>query len=205
MNPFNYNGGVCVAMKGKNCVAIASDHRLGAGRVTVGTDFPKVFEMGPALFLGLPGLTTDSLTVVNKLKFRLNLYELRENRKIRPHTFKAMVESMLYERRFGPYYIAPVIAGLDPETDEPFVTAMDVLGAGEVNEPFAVAGTAEESLLGLCEALWEPDLAAEDLFETLSQVILNAVDFDCLAGAGATVHVIEKDKVTTRTIKTRMD
>ena len=50
-------------MKGKNCVAIASDHRLGAGRVTVGTDFPKVFEMGPALFLGLPGLTTDSLTV----------------------------------------------------------------------------------------------------------------------------------------------
>lgn len=32
--------------------------------------------------------------------------------------------------------------------------------------------------------------APEDLFETLSQVILNAVDFDCLGGAGATVHVM---------------
>jgi hypothetical protein len=62
-NPFNYNGGVCVAMKGEKCVAIASDHRLGAGRLTVGTDFPKVFEMGPTLYLGLPGLTSDSLTV----------------------------------------------------------------------------------------------------------------------------------------------
>lgn len=62
--------------------------------------------------------------------------------------------------RFGPYFIAPVIAGLDPETEEPLVTAMDVLGAGETNEPFAVAGTAEESLLGLCEALWEPDLVS---------------------------------------------
>jgi len=205
MNPFNYNGGVCVAMKGEKCVAIASDHRLGAGRLTVGTDFPKVFEMGPHLYLGLPGLTSDSLTVVNKLKFRMNLYELRENRKIHPHTFKAMVESFLYERRFGPYFIAPVIAGLDVDTEEPFVTAMDLFGAGESNEPFAVAGTAEESLLGLCEALWEPNLKPDDLFETISQVILNAVDFDCLAGAGATVHVIEKDKVTTRTVKTRMD
>ena len=115
---------------------------------------------------------------MNKLKFRLNLYELRENRKVKPHTFKAMVEGMLYERRsassatkiveflstnfennrFGPYFVAPVIAGLEPDTNDPFVIAMDLLGAGETNEPFAVAGTAEESLLGLCEALWEPNL-----------------------------------------------
>lgn len=63
-----------------------------------------------------------------------------------------------------------MIAGLDPETDEPFVTAMDVLGAGEVNEPFAVAGTAEESLLGLCEALWEPDLVSSNTVKFLSSV-----------------------------------
>ncbi len=50
-------------MKGKNCVAIACDRRFGVQGQTVGTDFEKVFQMGPRLFVGLPGLATDILTV----------------------------------------------------------------------------------------------------------------------------------------------
>jgi len=58
-----YNGGSVVAMAGKNCVAIASDKRFGIQYSTVSMDFPKVFEMGPNLFLGLAGLATDVQTV----------------------------------------------------------------------------------------------------------------------------------------------
>lgn len=50
-------------MKGKECVAIAADRRLGVRGQTVGMDFQKVFEMGPNLYLGLPGLATDTVTV----------------------------------------------------------------------------------------------------------------------------------------------
>jgi 20S proteasome subunit beta 3 len=35
--------------------------------------------------------------------------------------------------------------------------------------------------------------------------LINAFDRDAMSGWGATVHIIEKDKVTTRTLKTRMD
>jgi len=98
-------------MKGKNCVAIAADRRFGVQMQTLGMDFQRVFEMGPHLFLGLPGLATDTLTVHERLRFRLNLYELRENRKIKPETFSAMVANLLYERRFGPYFVEPVVAG----------------------------------------------------------------------------------------------
>jgi 20S proteasome subunit beta 3 len=58
-----YNGGTVVAMAGKNCVAIASDKRYGIRYSTVSMEFPKVFEMGPHLFLGLSGLATDVQTV----------------------------------------------------------------------------------------------------------------------------------------------
>jgi 20S proteasome subunit beta 3 len=58
-----YNGGTVVAMTGKNCIAIASDKRFGVQYSTVSMEFPKVFEMGPHLFLGLAGLTTDVQTV----------------------------------------------------------------------------------------------------------------------------------------------
>lgn len=53
-----------MAMKGKDCVAIAADRRLGIQQsLTVNTDFQKVFVMGPSLFIGLPGLATDVQTV----------------------------------------------------------------------------------------------------------------------------------------------
>lgn len=50
-------------MLGKECVAIACDLRFGVQGGTVGTHFEKVFQMGPKLFVGLPGLATDILTV----------------------------------------------------------------------------------------------------------------------------------------------
>ena len=82
----------------------------------VTTDFQKIFPMGDRLYIGLAGLATDVQTVAQRLKFRLNLYELKEGRQIKPYTLMSMVANLLYEKRFGPYYTEPVIAGLDPKT-----------------------------------------------------------------------------------------
>lgn len=41
------NGGSVVAMNGKECVAIASDLRLGNQALTVATDFEKVIIIIP--------------------------------------------------------------------------------------------------------------------------------------------------------------
>lgn len=59
----------------------------------------KVFELGPHLYVGLPGLATDTLTVQQRLKFRLKLYELREGRRMTPPIFASMLSNLLYERR----------------------------------------------------------------------------------------------------------
>ena len=82
-----------------------------------------------------------------------------------------------------------------------------------------MAGTATDKLYGVAEGLWEPDLVSmpcvvsrgveddarltdpgtprprprqepEDLFETISQTLLAAVDRDCISGWGAVVHVM---------------
>jgi len=50
-------------MKGKDCVAIAADRRFGVQAQTVSTDFQKIFEMGPRLYIGFAGLATDVQTV----------------------------------------------------------------------------------------------------------------------------------------------
>ena len=73
---------------------------------------------------------------------------------------------------------------------KPFIAASDLIGCLNFAKDFVVAGTASEKLFGVAEGLWEPDLEPEDLFETISQTLLNAVDRDAYSGWGAIVHVM---------------
>lgn len=205
MSILAYNGGAVLAMTGKDCVAIASDMRFGVQAQTLATDFEKVFRVGPRLFLGLAGLQSDILTVRDRLAFRKNLYEVQENRKMRPETYSAMVSNFLYERRFGPYFVEPIIAGLDQVSGKPFICNMDLIGCPNQPEDFVVVGTCEEQLYGMCETLWEPDLTPDQLFEVMAQALMNAFDRDAISGWGGVVYVMEKNKITKRIVKTRMD
>ncbi|CAL5333224.1 unnamed protein product [Camellia sinensis] len=196
MSIFEYNGSALVAMVGKNCFAIASDRRLGVQLQTIATDFQRIYKIHDKLFIGLAGLATDSQTMYQRLVFRHKLYQLREERDMKPQTFASLVSALLYEKRFGPYFCQPVIAGLGDD-DKPFICTMDSIGAKELAKDFVVAGTASESLYGACEAMFKPDMhiqwwpkmEAEELFETISQALLSSVDRDCLSGWGGHVYV----------------
>ena len=199
-----YNGGSVVAMVGKDCVAIAADKRLGAQFMTVSTEFQKMFKASEKTFIGLPGLATDVLTLADRFRFKTNMYKMREEREMEPKTLAHMVSSTLYEKRFGPYFVEPIVAGLGKD-NKPFICAMDLIGCINFAKDFVVSGTAGSNLYGMCESLWEPDLEPEDLFETISQALLNAQDRDALSGWGAVVHVITPTEIITRTLKSRQD
>lgn len=100
------------------------------------------------------------------------------------------VTGFILNCRFGPYFVEPIVAGLDPKTFEPFICSMDLIGCPNMPEDFIVAGTCTEQLYGMCEALWEPNLEPDDLFETISQALINAVDRDAISGWGAVVHIM---------------
>jgi len=223
-----HNGSAVVAMVGKNCVAIASDMRFGIGLQTVAMNLRKVHKMHDKCFVGFPGLITDMQTVEQKLRHRLKMYELREDRKIKPSVCANLLSTMLYERRFGPWFVEPVVCGLEDrpvkpkaeqkekkgkakaeevkvEKNVPFICAMDLIGAPCYPEDFVVAGTSSEELYGVCEAMWRPNMEPDDLFETISQCLMAAQDRDCLAGWGAIVHIITPEKTISRQLKSRKD
>ncbi|KAK9239992.1 nucleophile aminohydrolase [Lipomyces kononenkoae] len=203
-DPSSINGGSVVAMVGKDCVAIGCDMRLGMQALTVSNDFPKIFQFNNA-FLGLTGLATDVITLSEVFRYKVNLYNLREERKIEPETFANLVSSTLYEKRFGPYFVGPIVAGINSKSGDPYICGFDLIGCINFAKDFVVGGTSSDQLFGMCESLWEPNLEPDDLFETISQALLNAQDRDALSGWGAIVYVITKDKVVKRLLKTRQD
>mmetsp|Transcript_22815 Transcript_22815/g.68493 ORF Transcript_22815/g.68493 Transcript_22815/m.68493 type:complete len:205 (+) Transcript_22815:236-850(+) len=204
MSILQHNGAAIVCMAGKDCVAIAADTRFGLQQQTVACDFQKVFKMTDRVFVGLAGLATDVQTLRATLKFKLALYALREERVMKPEAFSALLSHMLYEKRFGPYFVEPVVAGLKDD-GTPFLCGMDLIGAPVYTDDFVVSGTCTPNLNGMCESMWRPGMAPDELFETISQCLLASVDRDALSGWGAVVHVITPQGVTSKQLKGRMD
>lgn len=198
-------------MRGKDCVAVASDSRFGIEFHTVSSTMQKTFRLNDCTLLALAGLATDVETVRQEMDQCARLYRARERREMAPRTAAAALSALLYQRRFGPWFVAPVLAGLGPG-GAPFVNGSDCLGAlVEGEPPFVCAGTCEQQLLGICEALYRPDLVlrilcvykklksqnvyeiikdADELFEVVSQCLLAAVDRDTISGWGAEVFVL---------------
>lgn len=206
MSIFEYNGSAVVAIKGENCVAIAADTRLGRQQLTISTRFQKIFRIHDKLYIALGGLATDIQTVSVKLQSMHKMYVLKEGRKMSPRVFAHAVSNLLYSHRFGPWFLSPVIAGLD-DKNEPYVATMDSIGALDApdNDLFVASGTTGDELTGIAESLTQPGMDPETLFNTTAQVLLNAVDRDCLAGWGSEVVLLTPEKGTKRTIRSRMD
>ncbi|CDJ42947.1 proteasome subunit beta type 3, putative [Eimeria tenella] len=202
-----YNGSAVVAMAGDRCVGIAADRRLGINRFnTISNEFDKCFKVNQQCFVAFPGLATDVQTMHKELRFRCNLLLLREDLPwMTPSLVSSLISSMLYERRFAPFFVSPVVAGLEKDTHKPFLAGFDCIGAACKAEDFIANGTAKEQLAGICEAMWRPKMGEEELLETLSQCLLAGVDRDCVSGWGGVVHVVTPEKIITRLLKGRMD
>ncbi|KAK5575825.1 hypothetical protein RB653_006959 [Dictyostelium firmibasis] len=205
MSIMAYNGGACIVMTGKNCVAIASDLRFGIQQQTISNDFPKVYRINDKCFVGISGLVTDAQTLYQKLVFRHNLYKLREERDMSPRVVSNLLTNMLYEKRFGPYFTEPLICGLEGPENKPFISGMDLIGASVATDDFLVVGTMTPAMYGVCETLYKKDMNEDDLFETISQCMLSSLDRDALSGWGAIVHVITPTQVITKKLLGRQD
>ncbi|KAJ0433680.1 putative proteasome endopeptidase complex [Helianthus annuus] len=91
----------------------------------------SIFEYNGSALVAMVGKNCFAIASDRRLGwlvFRHKLYQLREERDMRPETFASLVSAMLYEKRFGPYFCQPVIAGLG-EDDKPFICTMDSIGA----------------------------------------------------------------------------
>ena len=88
-----------IAMAGKNCVAIATDTRLGVQLMTVDCNFQRVFKVNDLTLMGVSGLARDCQTFNSLMKFKRNLYSLKEGREIKASTYSRLVSTSLYEKR----------------------------------------------------------------------------------------------------------
>ena len=110
--------------------------------------------------------------------------------------------------RFGPYFVAPIVAGLNKVGEgeyAPTICTYDSIGYNEHSNILEVAGTGSELLYGVAETFYKPDMEPEQLYECISNCLLSALDRDSLSGWGAYVYILTPDELIVRALKTRQD
>lgn len=100
--------------------------------------------------------------------YKTNLFKLRENREMSAQCFSRLVSTSLYEKRFGPYFVTPIVAGLDVLPSGEVRTVLATYDSiGQIDEgDFATGGTSSDMLLGACESFFAKDLLSDQLAET---------------------------------------
>jgi 20S proteasome subunit beta 3 len=127
-DPSTMNGGSCLAMAGKDCVALAIDKRFGSGssliNINAQPDNAKILVLSQ--HSGLEGdvisLQQDLRNIV-ATKYNYNYYQQQHSNGssgsrmsgtfLSPRSMASLTSHVLYNRRNAPYYVEPIIVGLE--------------------------------------------------------------------------------------------
>ncbi|GFH57461.1 hypothetical protein CTEN210_13937 [Chaetoceros tenuissimus] len=231
-DPTTLNGGSIMAMSGENCVAIAVDKRFGSGPQMIHVKPRTVLCPNSQVMVGLVGLEGDVQTLAHELSThideKVSRYSgfdfsgnmgLEVRKKISPKSTSILLSHLLYSKRNSPYYVEPIVAGLElvtqskQEKDEgdggslenerikryvPFLCAQDLIGAQSKSNAFVCSGAASKSLYGCAEALWRPNLKPDELLQICGRAFVSALERDCLSGYGAVIYLMEGGKGITQ-------
>merc|ERR1712146_63086 len=105
--------------------------------------------MGGSTVLGCAGYHGDVLTLIKRIKQRMTLYKHEHGKEMSTPAAAQMLATMLYGKRFFPYYTYNIIGGIDSE-GKGCVFSFDPVGSYE-REFFRAAGTASSLLQPLLD------------------------------------------------------
>uniref|UniRef100_A0A060T6I3 Proteasome subunit beta n=1 Tax=Blastobotrys adeninivorans TaxID=409370 RepID=A0A060T6I3_BLAAD len=114
-NPYADNGGTVLGIAGKDFAILAGDTRQTSGYSINSRFEPKVFDVGDGIAATACGFSADGNALIDNIKTRIKWYHHNHQRKLTIKACARLIQHLLYGKRFFPYYVQTIIAGLDEE------------------------------------------------------------------------------------------
>lgn len=210
-SPYADNGGSVVALAGDDFVIVAADTRLSQGFSILTRSQGRLQKLTDKSVLAAAGCWCDALTLQRLVQARLTHYR-HEHRKAMPTTAAAqLLSTMLYHKRFFPYYVSPILAGLDAE-GKGCVFSYDPIGNFERSQ-FRASGSAGSLLQPLldnqlefknAESLRSP-ISLDKALGIMKDVFISAAERDIYTGDSLCINVITKDGIREEFFNLRRD
>lgn len=201
-----------VAIAGDDFAIIGADTRLSAGFSIYTREQNKLFPLSESTVLGCSGCWCDTLTLTRILKSRMQMYQQEHNKTMSTTACAQMLSTMLYYKRFFPYYISNVLVGLDNE-GKGCVYSYDPVGhcerssykaggsAGALLQPLLDNQIGQKNMLNVKE---EP-ASKEKALSIVKDVFISAAERDIYTGDSILINIITKDGIKEETFQLRKD
>ena len=111
-NPYQDNGGTVISVAGGNYCIIASDTRYSSGFSIPSRFQIKVIKISKKIILATSGMFADVIFFQRQIKNNVIKYQSTNNGKVFVDNCAFYISSVLYSKRFFPYYTFNILSGL---------------------------------------------------------------------------------------------
>eukprot|EP00920_Eleutheroschizon_duboscqi_P033329 GHVT01080326.1.p1 GENE.GHVT01080326.1~~GHVT01080326.1.p1 ORF type:complete len:157 (+),score=37.97 GHVT01080326.1:954-1424(+) len=156
-------------------------------------------------------MQAETLTLHKILKTRLSLYEHQHRKSPSVTAVAQMLSTLLYSKRFFPFYTFNILAGVDNE-GKGAVFPYDAIGSYELTQ-YHTAGTGGQLMMGILDNQIGqsnqlkpgPKLTKTQVIDLVKDSIASAAERDIYTGDKATVVVIDGSGSNTTEVELRKD
>ncbi|KAJ6390941.1 hypothetical protein OIU77_025030 [Salix suchowensis] len=214
--PYDFNGGTCVAIAGADYCVVAADTRMSTGYNILTRDYSKIYKLADKCMMASSGFQADVRALQKVLGAKHLIYQHQHNKQMSCPAMARLLSNTLYYKRFFPYYTFNVLAGFDEE-GKGCVYTYDAVGSYEKVGYSAQGSGAKLIMPVLDNQLKSPSpllLPAQDAVTPLSEaeaidvvkdVFASAAERDIYTGDKLEIVILNVDGIRREYAELRKD
>ncbi|KAJ3016934.1 UNVERIFIED_CONTAM: Proteasome subunit beta type-1 [Siphonaria sp. JEL0065] len=202
-SPYTDNGGTTLAIAGEDFCVVAGDTRQSEGYLINARYSPKVYALANNSVLATGGMHADGVALVKRIGQSLEWYYHKHEKQMSAPALAQMLSTILYSKRFFPYYVWNTYGGLD-ENGKGCVFSYDPVGnfekqiwscagsAGHLIQPFLDNQVGHKHQSNVEHHL----LPLDQVLKIVKDAFNGATERDIYTGDYVEIFIIKKDGVT---------
>lgn len=201
-----------VAIAGPGYAVIAADTRLSTGYSIHTRNQNKLFKLTDTTVLASTGCWPDTLALTSLVKVRIQMYKDQHGKEMSTTAIAQMLSNLMYNRRFFPYYVSNVLAGLDTDGSG-IVYSYDPIGhcekttyraggsSGALLQPVLDNQIGQKNMQGIEVG----PVPLEKASSIIKDTFISASERDIYTGDSVLLNIITKDGIAVEQIQLRKD
>mmetsp|Transcript_45654 Transcript_45654/g.105466 ORF Transcript_45654/g.105466 Transcript_45654/m.105466 type:complete len:220 (+) Transcript_45654:91-750(+) len=210
-SPYADNGGTCMGVSGSDYAVMVADTRMSTGYRIHTRKSSKVTQLTEKCLIASCGMKSDAITLHRHLKARIVMYQHKHRREPSVVAIAQMLSTMLYYKRFFPYYTFNVLSGVDDE-GQGATYHYDAIGSYE-RVPYTTSGSGSALVMSVLDCQLAklnqtvplPELTKQQVVEVCKDVLSSVGERDIFTGDSGEIFIIDAAGITSASFDLKQD
>lgn len=185
----NKKGTTTLGLVFKDGIIAASEHRATMGTLIAHKVAKKIYKIDEHLLLTTAGLVGDAQLLARFMRVEAELYKLDRDEPMPVRGASMLMSNILNQRKFYPYYVQLIIAGIDSTGSHVF--SIDAAG-GAIEDIYTTTGSGSPYVFGVLEDNFKENMTEDEAINIAIRAMSAAMKRDAASGDGIEVVIVTK-------------